>query len=212
MFACIFSFIYHAYSQGVNSPLIQPVKDIALNQKFTFYKKGNPKKIFRIKSGKEITIWSKDSLIPPSLANSKHYSSPLYGRLYSKNDSMLFLYSVHISATSFLRTPEITYSYSKNSNYPVDSIIGIKFKDIRAIYYRKPEMIAKVILICFPLSVISGLIVAPASSIDLAKGTVNSQLYSDILYPSIGVFTVGFITFAYEFGNHNSTVALQATR
>jgi hypothetical protein len=180
-------------------------KDIALNQKFPFYQSKKKSKIKWLKSGAKLRIYLKDSILPYSCNNSTGYSNCINARLYSKNDSTLFIYAYHTNGNYRYKLNGGHVVQSLNFSFPFDSIIRIKSSDIENLYYDKPERLARIVFGCgFPLAIIAIVIVAPATSINLSKGTVNSSLYQDILYPSFGILVADIFAFGYEFGNHSS--------
>ena len=198
------------HSQNHVTPTPYKPKDISLKQKFEFYRCDKKGKAYWLKSGANVRIYCNDSILPYSFNTSTHSPRTVYARLYSKDDSTLLLYGVHTNAVYNYKGAEGYIQKTVSFALPYDSIIGIKTKDIKDIFFDKPRTFARVMLECLPLAII-GFVVAPLASINVDKGTVNSGLYEGILYPSIGFVVVDFFVFAYEFGHSSPALKLKTS-
>ncbi len=177
-------------------------KDSVSRKKVIFYKYNNTTRKVNLLPGRTIGIWLKDSL--------EHSEQTiLTSRIYSENDSTLFVYEGHLNITTARKNLQGENEVNKDFYYyfPADSIIGVKLNTIKYVQAESSTFISNLGAVLLISSFTSAFIIAPAVSINYSKRTFNSDRYFNILYPSVGVFIIG-LTFPI-FIDHESKLKVR---
>jgi|GEM_PF-4028658 hypothetical protein len=179
-------FIASGFLIAQNTPFPKSIKIAPITkQNIIFYKLTNPNKIVKLKQGRSIVIYYSDT---------SQLISIITGKIYSKNDSVLYIYGAYDTKeypiASNANTTKQNFMYPPNFDYPSDSIIGINFKNISYLIVEDYSVVSAVSCVT---PIISALIIGPLISIDYSNRTFNSEQYREILYPSIGLLAGGLL-------------------